>query len=208
MIPVGILVSGRGSNLEAILRALKSGRIKGARVGLVLSNRPGVRALDVAARFAVPVALLESAKHSGTREEYDLKLIDALEGAGVSERGGGLVLLAGFDRILSPMFVTRFSGRLINIHPSLLPAFPGLHAQRQALEHGVKVAGCTVHFVSPEVDGGPIILQRAVAVREGDTEETLSRRILREEHRAYPEAVRLFVGGKLRVEGRRVKVTS
>jgi phosphoribosylglycinamide formyltransferase 1 len=205
MIPVGILVSGRGSNLEAILKAVESGSIRDASIRLVLSNRPGVRALDVARSFDVPSAVLE--KLPGTREEYDLRLIDALERAGVSPHDG-LVLLAGFDRILTPGFVTQYSRRLINIHPSLLPAFPGLHAQRQALEYGVKVAGCTVHFVSPEVDAGPIILQRTVPVTEGDTEETLSSRILEEEHVAYPDAVRLFVEGRLRVEGRRVVVSA
>jgi phosphoribosylglycinamide formyltransferase-1 len=206
-LPVGILVSGRGSNLEAILKAVRSGFIRGASIRLVLSNRSGVRALEIARSFDVPSAVLEK-RSGGTREEYDLKLIDLLERAGVSSSRGGLVLLAGFDRILSPEFVTHFSGRLINIHPSLLPAFPGLHAQKQALDHGVKVAGCTVHFVSSEVDGGPIIVQRTVHVMEGDTEETLSSRILEEEHRAYPEAVKLFLEGRLKIDGRRVVIVS
>jgi phosphoribosylglycinamide formyltransferase-1 len=151
--------------------------------------------------------VMESAKHVGTRQEYDAKLIGALQKRGVSANNG-LVLLAGFDRILSPEFVTHFRGRLMNIHPSLLPGFPGLHAQRQAIEYGVKVAGCTVHFVSPEVDAGPIILQRTVNVREGEDEETLTSRILREEHRAYPLAVKLFAEGRLKIEGRRVRVSS
>ena len=173
---------------------------------MVLSNRPAVRALEIAKRFGVPSTVVESAGYPGTRQEYDAGLVEALERARVSAEQG-LVLLAGFDRILSTEFVTHYQGRLMNIHPSLLPAFPGLHAQRQALEYGAKVAGCTVHFVSPEVDGGPIIIQRAVKVKDGDDEVSLSSRILVEEHRAYPLAVKLFVDGKLRIEGRSVVIS-
>ena len=136
-----------------------------------------------------------------------MKLIEALRQRGVT-RNDGLVLLAGFDRILSPEFVKHFQGRLMNIHPALLPGFPGLHAQKQALDYGVKVAGCTVHFVSAEVDAGPIILQRTVKVKEGDNEETLTSRILREEHSTYPLAIKLFAEGRLKIEGRKVRVSS
>jgi phosphoribosylglycinamide formyltransferase-1 len=185
---------------------VRRGFITNAEVGLVISNRSGVKALEIADKFGVHTAVIESAKHAGTRQEYDAKLIEALRLRGVTANAG-LVILAGFDRILSPEFVTHFQGRLMNIHPALLPGFPGLHAQKQAIDYGVKIAGCTVHFVSPEVDAGPIILQRAVKVEEGDTEETLSSRILREEHRAYPLAIKLFAEGKLKIEGRKVKVS-
>lgn len=200
---IGVLVSGRGSNLEAILRSVDRGQVRDARVAVVISNKKDARALRVARRFKVPTEVIESAGRD--RESYDGLLTEALERNGVSP-SSGLVLLAGYMRLLTPEFVTRFSGRILNIHPSLLPSFPGLEAQRQALEHGVKVAGCTVHFVVPEVDAGPIVLQRAVSVREDDTVETLSSRILRQEHLAYPLAVKLFVEGKLSVKGRRVSI--
>ncbi len=140
------------------------------------------------------------------RAAYDSRLLESLKDHGVVP-GRGLVLLAGFMRLLSPEFVTAFGGRILNIHPSLLPSFPGLDAQAQALAHGVKVSGCTVHFVSPELDAGPIVLQEAVEVKEGDTVESLSRRILRREHVIYPRAVKLFVEGKLSIQGRRVKIS-
>ncbi len=170
---------------------------------MVISNRPGVRALSVARRYGVPTEVIPS--RCVDRGSYDATLVESLRRHGV-EPGRGLVLLAGFMRLLSADFVRSFEGRLINIHPSLLPSFPGLEAQKQALGYGVKVAGCTVHFVVPEVDAGPVILQEAVRVREDDTEETLSRRILRREHVLYPRAVKLFVEGKLTIEGRRVKI--
>ncbi|MDG6915395.1 MAG: phosphoribosylglycinamide formyltransferase [Nitrososphaerota archaeon] len=188
----------------AILRAVEAGRVGGARVAVVLSDRPGARALKVAERRGVPAVWVDP-KGAASREDYDKKLAAALEAAGVSP-GKGLVLLAGFMRLLSPWFVKRFGGRLMNVHPSLLPSFPGLDAQRQALEHGVKVAGCTVHFVVPEVDAGPIVAQAAVRVEPTDTEETLAARILAQEHRIYPLAVKLFVEGRLKIEGRRVVI--
>lgn len=203
MLNIGVLVSGRGSNLEAILRAIEKGAIKGASVRVVISNHPEARALGVAARHGVAVVTLESA--GLPREAYDKKLAEVLKLHGVLPKEG-LVLLAGFMRILSKPFVELYKWRIMNIHPALLPAFPGLDAQRQALDYGVKVAGCTVHFVVPEVDAGPIIVQRAIEVKEGDDQEALSSRILRQEHRAYPEAVRLFAQGRLRIEGRRVIV--
>jgi phosphoribosylglycinamide formyltransferase-1 len=200
---IGVLVSGRGSNLEAILKATKSNFIKNASVEVVISNKPGVRALDIARNYGVRTEVIESGGLD--RTSFDNRLADALIGRGV-EPSSGLVLLAGYMRLLTPEFVSRFSGRVLNIHPSLLPSFPGLDAQKQALEHGVKVTGCTVHFVVADVDAGPIILQRAVEVMEGDTVETLSSRILKQEHVIYPYAVKLFVEGKLSVKGRKVSI--
>jgi phosphoribosylglycinamide formyltransferase-1 len=203
MLNVGVLVSGRGSNLEAILRSIERREIRKARVTVVISNDPDARALRVARLHGVEALAIES--RGIPREEYDDRLAEALRQHGV-EPGGGLVVLAGFMRILSKRFVELYAGRIMNIHPALLPSFPGLEAQRQALEYGVKVAGGTVHFVVPEVDAGPIILQRAVQVEEGDDEERLSSRILRQEHRAYPLAIKLFSEGRLSLSGRRVSV--
>jgi phosphoribosylglycinamide formyltransferase-1 len=200
---IGVLVSGRGSNLEAILRAIERGSIKGARVAVVISNDPTARALSVARRHGVEALALDS--KGIPREEYDAKLAEVLRSHGVGPESG-LVLLAGFMRILSKQFVEAYKGRMMNIHPALLPAFPGLRAQQQAVSHGVKVSGCTVHFVVPEVDSGPIIVQKSVPVKDDDDEESLSARILRQEHRMYPLAVKLFAEGRLRIEGRKVMV--
>ncbi|MEW5840854.1 phosphoribosylglycinamide formyltransferase [Nitrososphaera sp.] len=202
---LGILISGRGSNMEAILAAVKAGRIPSARPRIVISNKADAAGLKTAERYGVPtkVVLPEGAKGW----DYDKKLVAALEGAGVTPQDG-LVCLAGFMRIISPEFVRHFKLRVLNIHPALLPSFPGLHAQRQAVEYGVKVSGCTVHFVDEGVDSGPVILQRTVPVEDNDTEETLAARILEQEHKAYPEAVRLFSEGRLRVEGRKVFIRS
>jgi phosphoribosylglycinamide formyltransferase 1 len=197
---VGVLVSGRGSNLQALLDACAAPDFP-ARVVVVISDREHAPALE-RARAAGIEAVWVNPKDFGTRESFDLTLVRELE-----KRQVGLVCHAGFMRILSAAYVQAFAGRALNIHPSLLPAFPGLHAQRQALEHGAKVAGCTVHFVDEAVDAGPIVLQAAVAVEPDDTEETLSARILKEEHRLYPAAVRLFAEGRLRMVGRRVMVT-
>ena len=196
---VGVLALGRGSNLRAILSGVAAGRIR-AEVVVVLSDRSGAGALDIARDHGVEALVLDPTPHPG-REGYDRALIALLE-----ERRVGLVCLAGYMRILGPVFVRHFEGRLLNIHPALLPAFPGLHAQRQALEHGVRIAGATVHFVDEGVDTGPIVLQAAVSVRQDDTEATLSDRILAEEHRIYPEAIRLFAEGRLRLEDRRVRI--
>jgi phosphoribosylglycinamide formyltransferase 1 len=205
LIPIGVLVSGRGSNLEAILKSIEGGRIRNAQVVAVISNDPTARALSVARRHGVKAIALEG--RGDTRDAYGERLAEALRDCGVPP-GEGLVLLAGFMKILPKAFVDLYKYRIMNIHPSLLPAFPGVRAQLQALSYGVKVAGCTVHFVAPEVDAGPIIVQRAVAVRESDDEETLSARILREEHRIYSEAVGLFVDGRLKVEGRKVMISA
>jgi len=194
---VGVLVSGRGSNLQALLDACAAAEFP-ARVVVVVSDRDHAPALE-RARAAGVEAVWINPKDFVTRESFDAALVRELE-----KRQVGLVCNAGFMRILSSVYVQAFAGRALNIHPSLLPAFPGLHAQRQALEHGAKVAGCTVHFVDEAVDAGPIVLQSAVPVEPDDTEETLSARILKEEHRIYPAAVRLFAEGRLEIVGRRV----
>ena len=192
-----MLVSGRGSNLQALLDACAAPDFP-ARIAVVISDREHAPALE-RARAAGVETVWVNPKDFESREAFDLALVRELE-----KREVGLVCHAGFMRILSPAYVRAFAGRALNIHPSLLPAFPGLHAQRQALEHGVKVAGATVHFVDEGVDTGAIVVQGAVPVLAGDTEETLSARILVEEHRLYPAAVRLFAEGRLEVVGRRV----
>src|SRR5690242_19109703 len=198
---IGVLLSGRGSNFEALAEGVAAGEIPGAEIALVLSNRenaPGLeraRARGIAAR-AIPSKGLE-------REAYDKLVVAALKAAGVD-----LVCLACYMRLISPYFVAAFPNRILNIHPSLLPAFPGLESQRQALEYGVKFAGCTVHFVDENLDAGPIVLQAVVPVRDDDTDDTLSARILREEHRIYSEAVRIVLEGRYKIEGRRVLRTA
>ncbi len=194
---IAILLSGRGSNFEAIYRAIKEGEIN-AEIGVVISNKEDARGLLRAREFGLEAIFLNP-KEFSSREEYDLKLAEEIE-----KRDVDLICLAGWMRILTPPFVQKFRNRIMNIHPALLPSFPGLEAQKQALEYGVRFSGCTVHFVNEEVDAGPIILQAVVPVFQSDTVETLSERILKEEHRIYPQAVKLFVEGKLRIEGRRV----
>ena len=197
---VGVLVSGRGSNLQALLDASARGDYP-AEVVVVISDRERAAALE-RARAARVEALYVNPKDFADREAFDLELVREL-----TARRVGLVCTAGFMRILSPPFTRAFAGRAMNIHPSLLPAFPGLHVQRQALDYGVKVAGATVHFLDEgAVDTGPIILQSSVPVLPDDTEDTLAARILIEEHRLYPEAVRLFAEGRLSIAGRRVTV--
>ena len=197
---LGILISGRGSNMTALAEACAQGRI-GARVGLVISNVAGAAGLAAAARLGLETLVIDQ-RGSKTRDEHDARMAAAL-----NERGVTLVCLAGYMRLLSPGFVKAFEGRLMNIHPSLLPAFPGLDAQKQALAHGVKVTGATVHYVDESLDAGPIILQAPVPVEPGDTDETLSARILVQEHRIYPEAAGLHVDNRLRIEGRQVRIT-
>ena len=199
-LPIGVLVSGRGSNLAAILEACARPGFP-AHVAVVISDRERALALE-RARAAGVEALWINPKDFADREAFDAVLVREL-----TARGVGLVCNAGFMRILSPVYVRAFAGRALNIHPSLLPSFPGLHAQRQALDHGAKVAGATVHFVDEGMDSGPIVLQAAVPVEPGDTEATLAARILVQEHRIYPEAIRLFAEGRLRIDGRRVIVT-
>jgi len=196
---LGVLASGRGSNLQAILEACARPGFP-ARVVVVVADRERAPALEHARQHRVPAIWLNP-KDFGDRAAYDEALRRLLD-----EHRVGLVCLAGFMRILTPGLVRAYAGRIVNVHPSLLPAFPGLAAQRQALEHGVRVAGATVHFVDEGVDTGPIILQASVPVHPDDTEETLSARILVEEHRLYPEAIRLFAEGRLTIAGRKVLI--
>ena len=203
MVPIGVLVSGRGSNLESILEAVDGKYITKGTVNVVVSNKPGVGALEIARKHNVTTVVLDDKGLSKMDPEYDRKTIATLEAHGVTPKDG-LIALAGYFRILGPQFVDHYHNRIMNVHPALLPAFPGLDAQKRALEHGVKVSGATVHFVAKEVDTGPIILQAHVPIRDDDTVETLSERILRQEHRLYPEAIRLFTEEQLKIEGRRV----
>lgn len=196
---VGVLVSGRGSNLQALLDACAAPEFP-ARIAVVISDREHAPAL-ARARAAKVETLWINPKDFGDRDSFSVALVRALEAREI-----GLVCQAGFMRILSPAYVRAFAGRALNIHPSLLPAFPGLHPHRQALEHGVKLSGATVHFVEDGVDTGPIVLQAAVPVRPDDTEATLEARILKEEHRLYTEAVRLFAEGRLEIVGRHVRI--
>ncbi len=193
---LGVLISGRGSNLQAIMDAISAGRLD-AEIALVVSNRPGAQGLERAAAAGLPTLVL-SHKDYPSRVTFDAALADALKASGVA-----LVCLAGFMRLLSGEFISAFPNAVLNIHPSLLPAFPGLDAQRQALEHGVRVTGATVHLVTPELDAGPIVLQASVPVHDDDTVDSLSTRILSEEHRLYPEAIQQVLTGRWRVEGRR-----
>ena len=194
---IGILISGRGSNMSAIADAVGEGRVPGASISVVVSDHAGAAGLAHARERGIEALSFE--RRGRGREEHEREIISALE-----ERGVELVCLAGYMRLLSPCFVEAFRGRVLNIHPSLLPAFPGLDAQRQAIEHGVKFSGCTVHFVDETLDGGPIVTQRVVAVQDSDTPDTLAARILAEEHAAYPEALALVCSGRYEVEGRRV----
>lgn len=191
--------------MEAILKAIKRKKIP-ANPAVVISNKPDARGLETAKKLRVKTEVVNSHDFKGDRFEYDKKIIAVLERYDVTPENG-LVCLAGFMRIISPEFIRKYKNRIMNIHPALLPLYPGLHAQRQALEGGAKHSGCTVHFVDEEVDTGPIILQSVVKVKEGDTEESLSKRILAQEHKIYPEAVRLFALGKIKVNGKRVKIS-
>ena len=200
---VGVLASGRGSNLQAIIDAIEARKLD-AEIAVVISNKREAQALERARQHGVPDVFLDPKPYSGQpdgREAYDRAVLDALQKYDV-----GLVLLAGYMKIVTPVLIGAYANRIMNIHPSLLPAFPGLNAQQQALDWGAKVSGCTVHFVTEGVDQGPIIIQAEVPVLEGDTAETLSARILAEEHRIYPRAVQLYADGQLLVEGRQVRI--
>jgi phosphoribosylglycinamide formyltransferase-1 len=194
---LGVLLSGRGSNFEALADSAAAGRIPDTEIALVVSNREGAPGIDRAKQRGIPWRVIPS--KGLEREAYDRQVVAALH-----EQQVDLVCLAGYMRLLSPYFVAAFPNRILNIHPSLLPSFPGLESQRQALEYGVKFAGCTVHFVDENLDAGPIILQAVVPVRDAETEESLSERILAEEHRIYSEAVKIVLEAKYRIEGRRV----
>ena len=199
MLGVGVLASGRGSNLQAILDAIAAGRLSAA-VRVVVSDVADAYALERARAAGVPARFVDF-KAAGGREAFEGRIVEVLR-----EHAVELVALAGYMRVCGPVLLGAFPGRIINIHPSLLPAFPGLHVQAAALRHGVRFSGCTVHFVDAGVDTGPIIIQAVVPVLDTDTEDTLAARILRQEHRIYPHAIGLFAAGLLRLEGRRVLV--
>jgi phosphoribosylglycinamide formyltransferase-1 len=203
LLKLAILISGRGSNMQAILKAIKKQSIPINPV-VVISNKPSARGLRIAKRYSVKTEIVESKGFQGSRWEYDQKIIGVLNKYGVMPKNS-LICLAGFMRILSPEFIKKFKNRILNIHPSILPAFPGLDAQRQAIESGVSHSGCTVHFVDEGVDTGPIIVQETVKIKNDDTEETLSKRILTKEHKAYVKAVKLIAEKKINVTGRKVK---
>jgi phosphoribosylglycinamide formyltransferase-1 len=197
---LGVLISGRGSNLGAIIRAIEQGALR-ARIAVVISNRAEAGGLELARAHGIEAIVLPHGAHA-SREAYDAALAGTLR-----ERRVSLVCLAGFMRVLGPAFCEAFPNAVLNIHPSLLPAFPGTHAPRQALEHGVRISGVTVHFVSPELDAGPIVMQAAVPVEPDDTEDTLAARILVEEHRLYPRAIQFVLDGGWTIRGRRVVAT-
>lgn len=199
MFRLGVLASGRGSNLQAIIEAIEKGQLK-AVLAVVVSNKPDAPALERARKHGAQAVFLDP-KVTPDRDAYDAKILECLHNHKVE-----LVALAGYMKIVTPVLIDAFPNRMMNIHPSLLPAFPGLKAQQQALDWGVKVSGCTVHFVAEGVDTGPIIKQATVPVQEGDTQETLAARILVEEHRIYAEALQLYAEGRLTVEGRRVHI--
>lgn len=198
-INIAVLVSGSGTNLQAIIDAIEAGRLE-VELKVVISNNPEAYAIERAKRHNIPVGVIPNNAFPD-REAYDSRLIEILHQYSVD-----LVVLAGFMRVLTPSFIRAFPMRIMNIHPALLPSFPGLRVQKRALEHGVKFSGATVHFVDEGVDTGPIIIQAVVPVHDDDTEETLSARILKEEHRIYPQAIQLFAEGRLEVKGRRVFV--
>lgn len=194
---IGVLLSGRGSNFEALAESVASGRIPNAEIAIVVSNRDGAPGIERAGARGIATRVIPS--KGLEREAYDRQVVAVLK-----EERTDLICLAGYMRLLSPYFVAAFPSRILNIHPSLLPSFPGLESQRQALDYGVKFAGCTVHFVDENLDAGPIVLQATVPVKDSDTEETLSARILQEEHRIYSEAVKIVLEGRYKIEGRRV----
>ncbi len=191
--------------MEAILKSIKRKKIP-INPAVIISNKSDAKGLKIAQRLGIKTEVIESKDFKGSRLEYDKKIISTLERYGVTPKNG-LVCLAGFMRIISPEFVKKYKNRIINIHPALLPAFPGLDAQKQAIECGSKYSGCTVHFVDSGVDTGPIILQSIVKIRKGDTEKTLSKRILVKEHQAYPEAIRLFAEKKIKISGRKTIIS-
>jgi phosphoribosylglycinamide formyltransferase 1 len=198
-LPIGVLISGGGTNLQAIIDAIE-GKTLDATIEIVFSNKADAYGLVRAKKHNLPTAVLDH-KAFPNRETYDQAVIDLLRARGVE-----LVALAGFMRLLSPVFVKAYSNRIMNIHPALLPSFPGLNVQKKAVEHGVRFSGCTVHFVNEECDEGPIIIQAVVPVFPDDTEESLAARILEQEHRIYPRAIQLYSEGRLRIEGRKVLV--
>jgi phosphoribosylglycinamide formyltransferase-1 len=199
LLKLGVLISGNGSNLQSIIDHIEKGSLK-AIVKIVISNNPEAYGITRAKKHGIPVVVLKNGDFKN-KEEFDLELIRILKNNYVD-----MVILAGFMRIITPTLLKAFPHKIMNIHPALLPSFPGIHGQKQALEYGVKLSGCTVHFVDEGVDTGPIIIQRAVQVFDGDTEETLAARILKEEHKIYPQAIQLFAEGKIEIKGRKVRI--
>jgi len=201
MLNLAILISGRGSNMENILKSIKKNKIP-VNPAIVISNKSDAKGLEIAKKLGVKTEVVESKGLGGGNWEYDSKLVTVLQEYKVTPKNG-LICLAGFMRIMSPEFIRHYKGRILNIHPAILPSFPGLHSQRQALNYGVKFTGCTVHFVDEGVDTGPIILQSIVKVNDDDSEESLSKRILKQEHKIYPKAVKMFAKGKIKITGRK-----
>jgi phosphoribosylglycinamide formyltransferase-1 len=199
MINIGVLASGRGTNLQAIIEAVEEGRIDG-KICIAISDNSDSYALKRAKQHNIETQYIDFRSFKN-REDYDKKVVDCLK-----EKKIELVILAGYMRILSPFFINAYKNKIMNIHPALLPSFPGLQVQKKAIDHGVKVSGCTVHFVDEGMDSGPIILQKAVEVKDNDTEESLAERILKEEHQIYPRAIQLFSEGRLVIKGRRVSI--
>ena len=199
MLKLGVLVSGRGSNLQSIIDNIENGNLN-CKLEIVISDNKDAKALERAKNHQIKSKFIDPSKFS-TKKKYEDKIIECLEDEGVE-----LIVMAGFMRILSPYFIHYFENRIMNIHPSLLPAFSGLNAQKQALDYGVKVSGCTVHFASEKMDDGPIIIQKAVEVKENDNEEKLARRILKEEHNILPKAIKLYEEGKLEVKNNKVYI--
>jgi phosphoribosylglycinamide formyltransferase-1 len=199
LLKLGVLISGNGSNLQSIIDHIEKGSLK-AVIKIVISNNPDAYGITRAKKHGIPVVVLKNGDFKN-KEAFDLELIRILESKGVD-----LVILAGFMRIITPTLLKAFPQKIMNIHPALLPSFPGIHGQKQALEYGVKISGCTVHFVDEGVDTGPIIIQKTVQVFDDDTEETLAARILTEEHRIYPQAIQLFAEGKMEIKGRKVRI--
>ncbi len=197
---IGVLVSGRGSNLQAIIDNIGKGLLP-AEIAVVISDRPDAYSLERARKHDIPAIHISAKGYRGKRDEYDALLVKELK-----KNNAELVCLAGFMRIITPTLIKAFSNRILNIHPALLPAFPGLHVQKAALDHGVKFSGCTVHFVDEGMDTGPIIIQAVVPILDNDTEDSLSERILKQEHKIYSRAIQLYAEGRLKIEGRRVLV--
>ncbi|MEJ6950493.1 phosphoribosylglycinamide formyltransferase [Natronospora cellulosivora (SeqCode)] len=199
MFKLGVLASGRGTNLQSIIDSIEDDKLK-AEIAIVISDRENAYALERAKQHSIDTSFINP-KNYNSKEEYEKELIDLLRDKGVE-----LVIMAGFMRILTPFFISHFKRKIMNIHPSLLPAFPGLNAQAQAFKYGVKVTGCTVHFADEGMDTGPIIMQSAVEVKDNDDQESLAARILEEEHKIFPEAINLFIEDRLKIEGRKVKI--
>jgi len=202
ILKIGAIASGSGSNFEAIIQSTETGILKNkANIEVLICNKAGAYCMERAKNHDIPFHLIESDNYKGTREEYDLKIIEVLD-----QYKCELIVLVGYMRFVSKMFIAHFKGNVMNIHPALLPSFKGMHAQQDAIDYGVKVSGVTVHFVDPEEDHGPIIIQKAVPAYDTDTKDTLGQRILVWEHKAFPKAIELFFDGRLHVEGRIVRV--